>query len=232
MSEILLKRLGLIDYRHGLHWQRESVAAVQQGRSPDLLALLEHHPVYTVGARGGRKNLLAVPATLVARGAQIVDVDRGGDITFHGPGQLVAYPIVDLRARGIGPTDYVRSLERALLVTLDEFGVAGALVRGKPGIWVDGAKIAALGVRVQRGVTSHGVALNVTTDLTWFEAIVPCGLAGSSITSIESISDSAPDMSLVEDAFAKAFSSVFDVSLTPDPEPAGLFSLKSSLNGN
>ncbi len=197
-----------------------------------MLALLEHHPVYTVGARGGRQNLLAVPGTLEARGAQIVDVDRGGDITFHGPGQLVAYPIVDLRARGIGPTDYVRGLERALLVALDEFGIAGALIRGKPGIWVDGAKIAALGVRVQRGVTSHGVALNVTTDLTWFEAIVPCGLAGSSITSIESISDGAPDMSVVEDAFAKAFSRVFEVALTPDPEPAGVTSLEGSPNGN
>ena len=212
-DSILLHRFGLIEYLTAFDWQRRRAESVRAGRSPECLALLEHPPVYTMGARGGRKNLLAPSELLEARGARIVDVDRGGDITFHGPGQLIAYPILNLRERRIPPTDYVRSLESTLIRTLDTFGIAGGRMKGKPGIWVGGAKIAALGVRIQRGVTSHGIALNVTTDLNWFEAIVPCGLPDATVISISSLAGVAPSMQKVEDAFAAAFSELFQVDL-------------------
>ncbi len=212
-DSILLHRFGLIEYLTAFDWQRRRAESVRERRSPECLALLEHPPVYTMGARGGRKNLLAPSELLEARGARIVDVDRGGDITFHGPGQLIAYPILNLRARRIPPTDYVKSLESTLIRTLDTFGIAGSRAKGKPGIWVNGAKIAALGVRIQRGVTSHGIALNVTTDLHWFEAIVPCGLPDAPVTSMSSLAGLPPTMREVENAFADAFSELFQVDL-------------------
>lgn len=210
---IPLHRFGLIEYLTAFDWQRHRAGSVREGRSSECLALLEHPPVYTMGARGGRKNLLAPSKLLEARGARIVDVDRGGDITFHGPGQLIAYPILNIRERRIPPTDYVRSLESTLITTLDSFGIDSRRVKGKPGIWVGGAKIAAVGVRIQRGVTSHGIALNVTTDLSWFEAIVPCGLPDAPVVSISSLTGVAPAMPEVEDAFTVAFSEHFQVDL-------------------
>ena len=212
-NSIPLHRFGLIEYLTAFDWQRRRAGSVREGRSSECLALLEHPPVYTMGARGGRKNLLAPSELLEARGARIVDVDRGGDITFHGPGQLIAYPILNIRKRRIPPTDYVRSLESTLIRTLDSFGIAGSRMKGKPGIWVGGAKIAALGVRIQRGVTSHGIALNVTTDLSWFDAIVPCGLPDAPVTSISSLTGVAPAMRDVEDAFMAAFSEHFQIDL-------------------
>ncbi len=217
-ASILLHRFGLIEYEAAIDWQRRSAESVREGRSPERLALLEHPPIYTMGARGGRRNLLAPAELLEARGARVVDADRGGDITFHGPGQLVAYPILNLRARRIPPTNYVRSLESTLIMALDTIGIGGGRAAGKPGIWVGGAKVAALGVRVQRGVTSHGVALNVTTDLSWFEAIVPCGVPDAPATSIAELVGNPPTMREVEDAFALAFSKVFDAILTEAPD--------------
>ncbi|MCY3801351.1 MAG: lipoyl(octanoyl) transferase LipB [Chloroflexi bacterium] len=210
---IPLHRFGLIEYLTAFDWQRSRAESVREGRSSECLALLEHPPVYTMGARGGRKNLLAPSELLEARGARVVDVDRGGDITFHGPGQLIAYPILNIRKRRIPPTDYVRSLESTLITTLDSFGIDGRRVRGKPGIWVGGAKIAAVGVRIQRGVTSHGIALNVSTDLSWFEAIVPCGLPDAPVVSMGSLTGVTPAMREVEDAFTAAFSEHFQVDL-------------------
>ncbi len=218
MDSILLHRLGLIEYEAAFDWQQRCAESVREGRSSECLALLEHPPVYTVGARGGRRNLLAPAELLEARGARVIDVDRGGDITFHGPGQLVAYPILNLSARQIPPTDYVRSLESALIMALDTFGIHGSRVAGKPGIWVGGAKIAALGVRVQRGVTSHGIALNVTTDLSWFEAIIPCGVPDAPAASMGELVGKPPVMREVEDAFATAFSEIFGTDLTEVPE--------------
>jgi lipoic acid synthetase len=126
------------------------------------------------------------------RGGHVVHSDRGGDITFHGPGQLVAYPILDLRGRGLGPATYVRMLERTILETLARFGVHARQVEGRPGVWVGDEKIAALGVRVREGVSTHGIAINVTTDLDWFDAIVPCGLADAGVTSIARVRGTAP----------------------------------------
>jgi len=182
---IEVHRLGLVDYASGLEWQEEAAIRVRAG-GPEAIGLLEHEPVYTLGARGDRTHLLTDCTALGARGAQVVETDRGGDVTFHGPGQLVVYPILDLRSRGLLAGDYVRRLEEVAIDTAAAFGVEAARVKGRPGAWVRvDSKLAAVGVRVRGGVATHGLALNVSTDLTWFDAIVPCGLEGTTATSLE-----------------------------------------------
>jgi lipoate-protein ligase B len=175
----------------------------------DRVLLLEHHPVYTLGRGGDDRNLLASPERLAALGAELVRIDRGGDITFHGPGQLVAYPIVELR----DPLDlrrYVRSLEAAIIATAASFGVEADRVDGRPGVWVDGArKLAAIGVRVKRGVTTHGLALNVSTDLAWFTEMVPCGLPGIEVTSFGRELGESPSMTAVADRLAGDLAEAF-----------------------
>ena len=178
-------RLGLIDYERALGWQEERAASVRAG-GREAVALLEHLPVYTLGARGDRSHLLADVAALEARGAKVVKTDRGGDVTFHGLGQLVVYPVLDLRARGVHVGDYVRCLEQVAIETAATFRVESRRVEGRPGAWVRvDAKLVAVGVRVRGGVSTHGLALNVSTDLSWFDAIVPCGIEGTGATSLE-----------------------------------------------
>jgi lipoyl(octanoyl) transferase len=213
---------GLIDYSAALLWQREASAALREGRGPECLALLQHPPVYTLGRRTNPDHLLVEPATLRRRGAGVIAADRGGDVTFHGPGQLVGYPILDLRRRGILPGDYVRMLEATLIETLATFGIEAARVAGRPGVWAGGAKIAAIGIRVQGGVTTHGFALNVCPDLRWFDAIVPCGLADAGVTSMELLLGNSPGLVEVEDAtidfFARRFG--FESARAAVPAPA------------
>jgi lipoyl(octanoyl) transferase len=170
-----------------------------------------------MGARGGRATVLA-PAD--ALGAPLFDVERGGDITWHGPGQLVAYPILHLRRRGVRAAGYVRRLEATLLATLDAFGVRGEVMPGRPGVWVAGAKVAALGVSIRGGVSLHGIALNVAPDLAWFDSIVPCGIAGAGVTSLDRIGVRAT-VSEVAEAFAAAFVREFGVALVA-ADPATL----------
>ena len=148
---VQLWRPGRIGYESGLAWQLARSAAVAAGRAPEALALLEHLPVFTLGVRGKREHLLASPAALAGRGAAVVDSDRGGDVTFHGPGQLVGYPILHLHERGLGAASYVRALEAALIEALATFGVSGERVPGRPGVWAGESKVAALGVRISRG---------------------------------------------------------------------------------
>jgi lipoate-protein ligase B len=181
--------------------------------------LLQHRPTYTFGRRPQYEHALAGLDELQARGADVVESDRGGDVTFHGPGQLVAYPVLDLRARRLGPVDYVRLLEATIIDVLDSFGIAGERVPGRPGVWAAGAKIAAVGVRVQGGVSTHGFALNVETDLTWFDSIVPCGLRDARITSIERVLGTSPGVHSVESAVCRAFARAFDSELMPGPVP-------------
>ena len=214
-TTVSLFRPGLIDYHDAWSWQRETAAALRERRAPEALALLQHPPVYTLGRRAKAEHLLVSPDDLRRRGAQVVEVDRGGDVTFHGPGQLVGYPILDLRARGTLPGDYVRLLEQVLIEALASFDITGERVPGRPGVWAGGDKIAAIGVRVQRGVTTHGFALNVNTDLSWFDAIVPCGLSDATVTSMASILGEAPSVEAVETAVAHAFSNRFAARLGP-----------------
>ena len=163
--------------------------------------------------RSDPAHLLASPERLAADGIEVVDVDRGGDVTYHGPGQLVAYPILNLRRRGIYPISFVRGLEQTLVTALAALGVSAEARKSLPGVWVGNDKIAALGVHVRGGVSMHGIALNLAPDLTAFEAIVPCGLHDAGITSVERYCGAAPDQEVAKEAFIKAFAQTFDVVL-------------------
>ncbi len=219
---VRLWRPGLVDYDRALAWQRARGEALLAGVEGESLALLEHPPVFTLGARGNREHLLATPDVLAARGAAVVPTDRGGDITFHGPGQLVAYPILDVRGRSLGAATYVRRLEAVIIDTLAAFGITAERVEGRPGVWVEDAKIAAIGVRISRGISRHGLALNVSTDLEWFGQIVPCGIPNAEVTSMDRLLAEAPPMREVEDAMVAAFERAFGVRVVEDLEaPAG-----------
>ncbi len=202
---VRLHRFGLLPYHDAWDWQRQTAAAVRDG-ALEALALLQHPHVYTFGRRINTENLLKQPTD-----AEVVESDRGGDITYHGPGQLVAYPILDLRRRDLGATDYVRLLEETMIRTAATFGVETRRVPGRPGVWVKDAKLGAIGVRVHGGVTTHGLALNVATDLSRFEAIVPCGLTNITVTSLEHELGFAPSLSAAESALLTAFEALFDV---------------------
>jgi lipoyl(octanoyl) transferase len=169
--------------------------------------LVEHFPVYTIGRGGDEANLLASGERLRQIGAEFVRIDRGGDITFHGPGQLVAYPIVELR----DPLDlrrYVRTLEEAIIATAARFGVEAGRVDGLTGVWVEERrKLAAIGVRVRRGVTTHGLALNVNTELRWFDEMIPCGIRDREVTSLARETGRQVSMELVESALADELAS-------------------------
>ena len=176
-----------VPYLEALELQRRMAAERADGAVPDALLLLEHAPVYTAGRRS--------PAEHVLRelDAPLVETDRGGQVTYHGPGQLVGYPIVGLAGRGMGPRSYVRALEAALLEALTHFRVLAHTEEGLTGVWTEQGKIAAIGVKISRGVTMHGFALNVSTDLDAYGSIVPCGIADRPVTSMARVLGSAPD---------------------------------------
>jgi len=214
-SAVLAQRkLGPVGYAAGLDLQRQLHARVADGEMDGALLLLEHSHVYTLGRRGKLDDLLAPEDRLSSLGAEVHHVDRGGEVTYHGPGQLVGYPIVDLRRLRMRPLEYVRSLERLLIETLSDFGIAAEAEGHPTGVWTGGAKIAAIGVRVSRGVTTHGFALNVSPDLGYFEHIVPCGIQDCRVTSMESEGVSAR-VSDVASAAAGRFERVFGVGLEP-----------------
>jgi lipoyl(octanoyl) transferase len=176
MRNCCLRELGRIDYASALELQRRLVIERQQGAIDDQLLLLEHPHVVTLGRNGHRENLLASDEVLARSGVTFYPTDRGGDITYHGPGQLIGYPILDLREWKRDVAAYVRSIEEVLIRTLADFGIDAGRIPTLTGVWVDGRKIAAIGVHISRWVTSHGFALNVSTDLSYFQYIVPCGL--------------------------------------------------------
>ena len=214
-SSVVLHRADLVDYQHALQWQRDTADAVRDDRAQEAIVLLQHPPVFTLGVRGTQQHLRHAAAWYARAGAPVLRVDRGGDVTFHGPGQLVVYPILNVRRRALAAGDYVRALEQTVIETLAVFGLTGQLVAGRPGIWLDGAKVAALGVRIQAGVTRHGLALNVSPDLRWFDAIVPCGIADAEVTSMARALGAPPQFAAVADAFCVAFRRVFSVKLLP-----------------
>lgn len=206
---LTVERLGTVAYRPTWELQDELARQRRERRIGDRLLLLEHFPVYTIGRGGDERNMLATPDRLRALGAELIRIDRGGDITFHGPGQLVAYPIVELH----DPLDlrrYVRTLEAAIIDTTATFGVEAARVDGLTGVWVEGyRKLAAIGVRVRRGVTTHGLALNVNTDLRWFAETVPCGIPEKEVTSLARELGAPVPMEEVESALASALARGF-----------------------
>jgi lipoate-protein ligase B len=208
--------LGLVPYEECWALQKQLAAEREQGLIGDTLLLLEHPHTYTCGRSGGRDHILISESELQARGIVVLDVDRGGDITYHGPGQLVAYPILCLTEEGrtADYRAYLRSLEQVLINTLANFSIGSRRFPGYSGVWVGGEgteeKIAAIGVKVNgRGVTTHGVALNVSTDLQYFTYIVPCGITGKGVSSMQRLTMKPLDMEEVKAAFARNFCDVF-----------------------
>ena len=206
-GNLTVDRLGTVPYEPTWELQDELAQQRRERRIGDRLLLLEHFPVYTIGRGGDASNLIASPQRLRELGATFLRVDRGGDITFHGPGQLVAYPIVELRDP-LYLRRYVRTLEAAIIATAARFGVEAERVEGLTGVWVEAArKLAAIGVRVRRGVTTHGLAMNVNTDLRWFAEMVPCGIRDKDVTSLERELGHRLEMEAVEDALASELAS-------------------------
>jgi lipoyl(octanoyl) transferase len=222
---INLLHLGRVPYNEALAIQQQVIAARKQNLIGDTLLLLEHPPVLTLGRNSSRANVLASDEFLQQRGIELHEVNRGGDVTYHGPGQLVGYPIIDLRGdlpgkKGphLGPVDFVRMLEEVLIRTCGDFGVMAQRIAKRTGVWtlaggsIEEKKIAAIGVHVSQGVTSHGFALNVTTDLRDFEWIVPCGISDRQVTSLEleADPDSQPTMEAAINSTARNFGRIFE----------------------
>ena len=176
--------LGLLPYQDAWDLQTKLHSKVADGLRPDTLLLLEHPHTFTLGRRGRTDDILIEQRELDRLGIDVYHTDRGGEVTYHGPGQLVGYPIIDLRRWGGGPLKYVRAIEEMLVAALGEFGVTGTSEGHPTGVWVDDKKVAAIGVKVARRVTLHGFALNVSTDLSYFEHIVPCGMPLAQVTSL------------------------------------------------
>jgi lipoyl(octanoyl) transferase len=228
---ISVLHLGTLDYPTGVRLQKRLVDLRKEGAIGDVLLLLEHTPVITLGRNAEAKNILAAPELLAGRGVEVFESDRGGDVTFHGPGQLVGYPIFNLRAfpsaeenrKTLGAIEYVRRLEEVLIRTCASFGIPTKRIPGLTGVWtipdpaknheLPGfdleAKIAALGVHISRGVTSHGFALNVATDLSYFNLIVPCGITSKPVTSMAKQRAKVPSLEEVAHTVSRQFGQVF-----------------------
>ena len=212
-----VRRLGLVPYAEALTLQRELVEERRAGRIPDLLVLLQHPPVITLGVKGdgGRANVLASPERLAELGIDVSETGRGGDVTYHGPGQIVGYPILDLKPDRCDVHRYVRDLEDVLIRVCADYGVNAGRVDGLTGAWVGNEKIGAIGVRISRWITSHGFAFNVTTNLTDFQLIVPCGIADRGVTSLEKAADRSLSISEVEERVIARFAAVFERAVSP-----------------
>jgi lipoyl(octanoyl) transferase len=208
-----VRRLGLVPYEEALALQRSLVEERRAGRIDDVLLLLEHPPVLTVGVRGdgGRSHILASSEELTARGIAVHETGRGGDVTYHGPGQVVGYPILDLSPHRRDVHRYVRDLEEVLIRVAADFGVVAGRVEGLTGVWVGDEKLAAIGVRIARWVTSHGFAFNVNTELDDFKLIVPCGIADRGVTSLARVLGRPVDIDSVEDRITVRFGELFAI---------------------
>jgi lipoyl(octanoyl) transferase len=212
VRELEVQRLGVVPYAVASDMQRALVEERRAGRVPDILLLLEHPHVITLGVKtdAARSHLIATPDLLAERQVEVHETGRGGDITYHGPGQLVGYPILDLRPDRCDVHKYVRDLEEIMIRTVRDFGLDSARIAGLSGAWVGADKIGAIGVRISRWITSHGFAFNVTTDLDFFNLIVPCGIETGGVTSLSRASGRRISMHDVEAAIVQNFAAVFD----------------------
>lgn len=217
--ELEIRRLGTVSYSDALELQKQLVEDRKAGRIPDQLLLLQHPPVITLGVKthGSRSNIVVSASTLEREGVEVFETGRGGDVTYHGPGQLVGYPIIDLKPDRCDVHRYVRDVEEVMIHVAASFGVTATRIPGLTGAWVGTNKLAAIGVRISRWVTSHGFALNVTTNLGHFDLIVPCGIRGHGVTSLESVLGKSLGMAEVEDASIQAFERVFNRSAVHVP---------------
>jgi lipoyl(octanoyl) transferase len=218
MSRFLdVRRLGVVPYAEALALQRSLVEERRAGRIGDTLLLLEHPHVLTLGVRGdgGRSHILATADALAARGVEVSETGRGGDVTYHGPGQLVGYPIIDLNPDRRDVHRYVRDLEEVLIRVARDYGITAGRVDGLTGVWVGDEKLAAIGVRIARWITSHGFALNVTTNLDYFSLIVPCGIPDRGVTSMSGLLGRPVELGEVADRVAVHFANLFDLNNLP-----------------
>lgn len=195
---IQIKDLGIIDYEDGLKLQHNLVYERSLKKIDDTILVVEHYPVFTLGKHGKEENLLVSKEKLTQLNIKFIRTDRGGDITYHGPGQVVVYPIIDLYSRNIGIKEYVHLLEDAMIKTSKEFGIKAYRVEGQVGVWVGRGKLGAIGVRVIKGITSHGLAYNVNVDLTNFNYINPCGVKGGQVTSLKELLGKTVDICKVK----------------------------------
>ena len=216
MRELEVRRLGVVPYADALAMQRALVEERRANRLPDLLLLLQHPAVITVGVRGdgGRSHIVANADRLAALGVAVSETGRGGDVTYHGPGQIVGYPILDLRPDRCDVHRYVRDIEEVMIRTCLDYGVPATRIGGLTGTWVGTDKIGAIGVRISRWITSHGFAFNVATDLAYFDLIVPCGIADRGVTSLQRVVDRTVNIGNVEESLVRHFESVFGRTVT------------------
>ena len=213
MRPLEVRRLGTVSYADALEMQRVLVEERKAGGIPDTLLLLQHPHVLTIGVKkDGRRHIVATPERLAELGVEVFETGRGGDVTYHGPGQLVGYPILDLNPDRRDVHKYVRDLEEVMIRVCSDYGVAASRIAGLSGAWVPSdapEKIGAIGVRISRWVTSHGFAFNVTTDLDFFRLIVPCGIADRGVTSLAVATGAVPSMEEVQDKVVRHFADVF-----------------------
>jgi lipoyl(octanoyl) transferase len=211
MRTLIVRRLGMVSYADGLALQQDLVARRIAGDVEDTLLLLQHPHVLTLGVKAGpsRQHVVATPERLRELGVEVVETGRGGDVTYHGPGQIVGYPILSLKPDRCDVHRYVRDLEDVMIRVTAEAGFAAGRIDGLTGTWVGAEKIGAIGVRIQRWVTSHGFAYNVNTDLDFFRLIVPCGISDRGVTSLRKLTGRAQDLAEVEDRFVHHFCEVF-----------------------
>ena len=204
--------LGMVPYEVALNLQQELKQARAAGKIGDVILLLEHPPVFTVGRFKGGGDVIVPPEILAREGIAVFRTDRGGGITYHGPGQLVGYPIINLKENGLGVREYIWRLEATVIKTLLALGIQGCRLAGYPGAWANGKKVCSIGIHVSHGITTHGFALNVATDLRYFDYIRPCGLKGEVMTSISELAGHAVEIREVIDTLLPSFSEVFGLS--------------------
>ena len=208
--------LGTVEYLQARELQDVLVNRVHDGQSPNTLLLLEHHHVYTRGRLSRNEHLLTPDDELTALGIPVHETDRGGQITYHGTGQLVGYPIINLRQLGVGPLQYVRTLEQVIIDTLADFNIPAHTEPGLTGVWTPGGKIAAIGVKISRGIAFHGFALNVSTDLSYYRHIVPCGITDRPVTSMRAELGIDVDMAAVREALVGEFGEAMDLAMVEE----------------
>lgn len=210
-KKLNIMKLGIVDYIPAYQLQERLVQEQMQDSGSDSLLLLQHNPVITIGRSGDRNNILVSESVLAAAGISICEIDRGGDVTYHGPGQLTGYPIINLRHFRKDIHWYLRQLEETVIKVLAEYNIVGERMEGYTGVWVGNEKVAAIGVAIRRWITYHGFALNVHPDMSHFQLITPCGITDKGVTSLEKLLGHKVDMDGVVDRAVSAFADVFGI---------------------
>lgn len=221
--------LGVMAYEHALKLQESLLLARAEGTVPDVLLLLQHPPVFTVGRFRGEEDIVVPTEILTREGIAVFHTNRGGGVTYHGPGQLVCYPVLRLKEHSLGVREYIWKLEAVIIQLLFALGIRGYRVVAYPGVWVDGGKICSVGIRVSRGITSHGFALNVNTDLRHFEYINPCGLSGNVMTSVSKVLGYPMEAEALIGPLLDSFSAIFGLEI--EQGDSGCLAMLDGLSG-